>query len=105
MDYDPNLTSSGRMANQTVELTFQMWEYTKTMTISVGGNCTGLDVIECAIGNIEDELGGDSGEIILTNSDGDELSVELWDCKLEDILVGARITAISPASKDSENTD
>ncbi|WP_249509223.1 DUF5406 family protein, partial [Escherichia coli] len=27
MNYDPNLTSCGRMAKQTVRLTFGLWEY------------------------------------------------------------------------------
>ena len=95
MNYDPNLTNSGRIATQTVELTFQQWEYTAIKTTPVVGNCTGLDVIEFAIDNIWEELGYDKGEIILTNADGDTLSCELWENKLEDMLVCARITAIT----------
>lgn len=106
MNYDPNLTNSGRMATQTVELTFQQWEYTATKTTTVGGNCTGLDVIESAIGNIEEELGYDDGEIILTNAAGDTLGCELWENKLEDMLVCARIVAITPTPEsDEENTE
>ncbi|WP_244582464.1 DUF5406 family protein, partial [Escherichia coli] len=30
MNYDPNLTSCGRMAKQTVRLTFGLWEYRET---------------------------------------------------------------------------
>jgi hypothetical protein len=36
---------------QTVELTFQQGGNTVKMTEKVGGNCTGLDVIDCAISN------------------------------------------------------
>nr|MCD4237043.1 DUF5406 domain-containing protein [Escherichia coli] len=49
MNYDPNLTSCGRMAKQTVRLTFGLWEYRETFEVTVGGNLTGLDVISCAI--------------------------------------------------------
>ncbi len=49
MNYDPNLTSCGRMAKQTVRLTFGLWEYRETFEVTVGGNLTGLDVINCAI--------------------------------------------------------
>jgi len=103
MNYDPNLTNSGRMATQTVELTFQQWEYTATETTTVGGNCTGLDVIESAIENIEEELGYDDGEIILTNADGGTLVCELWEEKLKDMLVCARIVAITPTPESNEN--
>lgn len=88
------------MATQTVELTFQQWEYTATKTTTVGGNCTGLGVIESAIDNIEEELGYDDGEIILTNAAGDTLRCELWENKLEDMLVCARIIAIKPDDQD-----
>jgi len=89
------------MATQTVELTFQTWEYSVTKTTTVGGNCTGLSVIEAAIGNIKDELGGDDGELILTNAAGEELASELWENKLEDMLVCARIVAIEPTRHGS----
>lgn len=105
MNYDPNFTSSGRMATQTVELTFQTWEYSATKTTTVGGNCTGLSVIESAIGNIEDELGGDDGELILTNAAGEELGAELWENKLEDMLVCARIVAITPTPESDEENN
>ena len=100
MNYDPNLTCSGRMADQTVEMTFQQWEYTMTKTAVVGGNCRGLSIIECAVENLFDELGGEDGEITLTNANGDTLSCELWETKLEDLLVGARILSITPQAEE-----
>jgi hypothetical protein len=115
MNYDPNMTNSGRMAKQTVRLTFGMWEYRKTMEVEVGGNCTGLAVIECAVsiayGQLEqrglygskqtmavidmpslkdpdDELECDEG------SEGyDRLRGEDW---LKDMLISAEIIAIRP---------
>ena len=101
MNYDPNLTNSGRMADQTVELTFQQWEYTATRTTTVGGNCTGLSVIESAVDNIFDDLGGEDGEIVLSKPNGDTLACELWENKLADMLVGARITAITPEKEEA----
>lgn len=56
MDYDPNLTSCGRMAKQTVRLTFGIWEYRKTMDVVVGGNCSGMDVIDYAVELAHDQL-------------------------------------------------
>lgn len=56
MDYDPNLTCSGNMAIQRVRLTFGIWKYRAVIEAEVGGNCTGLDVIECAVGNAYETL-------------------------------------------------
>lgn len=98
MNYDPNLTNCGRTARQTVELVFQMWEYKATRTVVVRGNCTGHSVIESALHTVEEELGFDEGELVLTNEKGDTNTVELWEFKLEDMLVGARITHIEPAN-------
>ncbi len=101
MNYDPNLTKCGRMAEQIVELTFQQWEYSATRTATVGGNCTGMSVIECAVDNLFDELGGEDGEIILSKPNGDTLSCDLWEHKLADMLVGARIVAITPEKEEA----
>jgi hypothetical protein len=56
MNYDPNLTLCGRMATQTVRLTFGIWEYRAVMEVEVGGNCTGMTVIDCAVGIAYQEL-------------------------------------------------
>lgn len=50
MNYDPNLISSMR-AVQTVRLTLAAWEYRATLEVTVGGNCSGLDVLEAAVDN------------------------------------------------------
>lgn len=103
MNYDPNLTCCGNMAQQTVELTFQSWEYTTTKTVVVGGNCTGLAVIDFAINKVEEELGYDEGVLELTDDAGNVLESELWENPLEEMLVGARIISICPAP-DEANT-
>jgi hypothetical protein len=96
MNYDPNLTNSGKCAKQTVELTFQMWDYKKTMTTEIRGNTTGLSVIEAAVENIYDELGGDEGQIVLERGEDDNLYCELWEWELHEMLVSARIVSIEP---------
>ncbi len=102
MNYDPNLVSCGRRATQTVRLTFQRWGYTHTATVNVGGNCTGMTVMDCAIGMVFDNLDEVRGEsfIVMTNESGEELEVSDDDLKyrrwLEGMLVGAEILDIQP---------
>lgn len=109
MDYDPNLTNSGRMAKQTVKLTFGIWEYRKEMEVVVGGNCTGLTVIESAVERAYEQLerlgtylsDETYAVIYLDNSDGtqqmecadDEDYQEEW---LKDMLIKAEIVDIQP---------
>jgi hypothetical protein len=105
MNYDPNLTNSGRMAKQTVRLTFAQWEYRKTIETEVGGNCTGLTVIECAVDNVYDslprnrhdcaylEMGAVDGSGDTLICEDDEDSGDEW---LKDMLVCAEIVAIRP---------
>ena len=106
-NYDPNLTSSGNTAKQTVELTFQQWAYSTTRTVTVGGNCTGLSVIETALESVYDALpttGYDAAYIDMTDADQGVLTVEDLDERdydwLNSLLVSARIIAIEPATAD-----
>ncbi|ENH5344435.1 DUF5406 family protein [Escherichia coli] len=109
MNYDPNMTLCGRMAKQTVRLTFGLWEYRETFEVTVGGNLTGLDVINCAIESLYvtlpyeevlDERTGETdimatiniGELICQDED---LSGELW---LAGMLISAEIISIEPAT-------
>lgn len=108
MNYDPNLTNSGRMAKQTVRLTFGVWDYRKMFEVEVGGNCTGLTVIDAAVGKVLQELPvttrwGDGEVSILLlekTADGEveELEVEdeelQYDEWLKDMLIAAEIVAI-----------
>lgn len=105
MDYDPNLVLCGRHADQRVKLTFGNWDYRAEFTVTVGGNCRGLTVIESAVGMVYDRLPVSRGkwqlaELILTRVNGDRLSCEddadkgeEW---LKDMLIGAEIISIEP---------
>lgn len=106
MNYDPNLTNSGRMATQCVKLIFAEWDYRAEVTVKVGGNCRGLSVIKAAVSNAFDALkfdeyeGKEYSEITLKKPNGDELRVvdeelngEGW---LEDMLIAAEIISIEP---------
>tara|TARA_B100000700_G_scaffold88627_1_gene99915 strand:- start:27740 stop:28114 length:375 start_codon:yes stop_codon:yes gene_type:complete len=104
-NYDPNMTLSGRKAQQQVELVFQVWDYTAKFTVPVGGNCTGLSIMDSAIGTIYEDLPGlpydeETPMLILYNAAGepmecadDEDRDEDW---LKDMLVSARILSIEP---------
>jgi hypothetical protein len=117
MNYDPNLTCSGRMAKQAVRLTFGLWRYRAEMQVEVGGNCTGLIVIDCAVGiaygqleqrsirlsddtyaviQMADPSAPDSTLECGEDDGGDRLRGEGW---LKDMLIGAEITSITPATR------
>lgn len=104
MNYDPNLTCSGRMAKQTVKLTFQQWDFTAEIEQVVGGNCTGLSVIDCAVTMACDELEIEGGALFipLANADGEVLQCSDDDHRGEDwlknMLVRAEITSIEADS-------
>lgn len=108
MNYNPNLVNCGRMARQTIRLTFGMWDYRAEKETTVGGNCLGLEVIETAVENVYDRLPEDSHgyevkEIILKNNAGDELicrdDEDRADDWLKEMLVKAEIVAIEEDKK------
>lgn len=105
MNYDPNLTNSGRMAKQVVRLTFGQWQWRRTLEVTVGGNCTGFDVIDTAVNNAWEELPAadyddEIARITLLNADGDELYCEDDEGRgvdwLRDMLIAAEIVSIEP---------
>jgi hypothetical protein len=110
MNYDPNLTLCGRMAKQTVRLTFGLWEYRETFEVTVGGNLTGLDVISCAVESLYESLPNekilnlDTGEIdtVATIQIGElecmdeDVLGEVW---LAGMLIAAEIINIEPDGK------
>ena len=121
MNYDPNLTCSGNMATQQVRLTFGLWNYRAIVEVSVGGNCTGLDVIDSAVGNAYDTLtqrgiyGSDETYAVIIMADpttpGSTLECgendlceqprgEDW---LKYMLIGAEIISISPRAKQNKS--
>lgn len=110
MNYDPNLTCSGNMATQQVRLTFALWTYRAVIEVSVGGNCTGLEVIDCAVGNAYNTLpqvgiyGSDETYAVINMADPIDPDSQLQCCDddergeswLRDMLIGAEITSITP---------
>lgn len=115
MDYDFNLTYSGRKVDQAVELEFASGKYRYKTTVNVGGNCTGLDVIETAVSNAYNALEKESNDIskeeysflIMKDSEEKELLVEegqgpglgSGDDWLKEMLVSARIVSMVPVAK------
>lgn len=62
--YDPNIT----WADHTVEITYQLWDYAKTVEVRVSGNCRGFDILESAFAQHAEgtEFDSDDPEIILS---------------------------------------
>lgn len=110
MNYDPNYTLCGRMAKQTVRLTFGQWRHRGTFDVSVSGNITGLEVIRAAVDSLFESLStvpffnDETGENdkMSTISLGrlqcmdDDLRREEW---LADMLISAEIIAIEPEAE------
>ena len=101
MDYDPNL----KWGRQTVKLVFGQWRYRKEVLIDVGGNCTGLAVIEAAIGNFYEACSSDGDfefELELEDTEGGLLICEDEEGKgedwLKDMLICAEIVAIAASA-------
>lgn len=104
--YNPNCAISDRME---VEVTFGAWDYRKTLKAVVGGNCRGLDIINCAIGSICDDLpsypnNDEDGVaiIVLENEDGGTLECEDEEGRGEDwlkeMVISARIISLNGES-------
>lgn len=101
MNYDPNMTSSGRMARQRVRLTFGEWHFRSTVEVDVGGNCTGLTVIDSAVDTVYGQLNETASGIpaIYLEGDGNE-TLECADDEdegedfLKEMLVAAEILSI-----------
>lgn len=109
MNYDPNMTLSGRHAKQLVSLKFGVWDYRWTIEVEILGNCLGFDVIDAAIGRAYAELpsaeySSKVARLVLTRPNGDDLYCddeeqdgEEW---LRSMLIGAEITSIEPDAQD-----
>lgn len=112
IDFDPNLTMCGRFADQRVTLTFGLWEFRASITVTVGGNCTGLTVIESAIARALETLLDEHeryARIVMTNSAGDTLETDDEDDRGEEwlakMLISAEIISIEPEKKpEAEST-
>ena len=116
MNYDPNLTTCGNMATQTVKLMFALWEHRAEMTVQVRGNCTGLSVIESAVSIAYDQLeqedcdgmGTMIAKLILIDPAGEHLESSDQDERGEDwlkqMLIAAEIIEIQPEEKPQAPT-
>lgn len=97
-NYSPNI----RWGKQHVELTLMQWDYKKVITVDVGGNCTGFDVIECAVTSLYDDLAdkSDVAQIILHRDNGDTLEVSDEEMRAEEwlkaMLVSTQIVGWTP---------
>lgn len=106
MNYDHNLVFCGRFVNQTVKLTFGLWEYRAEIETVIGGNCLGLEVIDTAVEDVYDKLPTERHglkQLIMTDNNGGTL-----DCVdnegneydwLKNMLVKAEITKIEEDKK------
>jgi hypothetical protein len=74
-----NLDPNVHWGKKTFRLTFMQWDYSVTHEVTVGGNCSVFDNLDCVISNLADDIFDKGGEIILKRSNGDELSVDLED--------------------------
>lgn len=106
MDYDPNMVLCGRKVKQVIELVFADWEYRATHTVTIGGNCRGMSVIDSAVEHLFEELyDEDNGraKLVLTNASGDTLTDEDGDDEewLKGKLISARILSIEPDGRFS----
>lgn len=97
-DYSPNI----RWGKQHVEIILKQWRYEARFVELVGGNCTGMDVLECALDNLYDRLAerSDPAEVMLLAPDGDTLLCVDDEHKSNDWLkamcISLRIIAYDP---------
>lgn len=101
-NYDPNICNG--FAYHTVEVVLGKWDYKATHVVRVGGNCSGLDVMECAVGNLyyklpEEWFGGETlVTVVLTNNAGEELLCQdddgLGEDWLREMVIGVRVIGL-----------
>lgn len=101
-DYDPNITAAG--CNHSVRLVFGQFEYRAAFIAIVGGNCSGLTIIESAIEAVFESLpdsGGVASLIMQSISDEDD-ECQFDDDEdqgsdfLKDMLISAEIISVIP---------
>lgn len=106
LNYDANKIKSLGLRGeyfQRVRLIFGRWEYRAEFTVDVGGNCTGLSVIESAIDKVFSGLPDANpnvhySKLVLTDSSGNLLEIEdeddMGEDWLQDLLLSAEITTV-----------
>lgn len=83
-----------------IEILFQYDDYKASRTIEIGGNCVGWGVLDNSVDYLRYEDSDESDVIVLTNPEGDTISVPVDD--VEPYVVGVRIVDFKP---DGENDD
>lgn len=108
-DHDPNI----RWGKKKIEVIVQQWDFRKTFITEVGGNCVGFTNLECATGNIFDNLPtkpmlGDNGMedvpyIIMENDKGDDCEFMpedenpyRWDDWFKNMVVSVKLLEVTP---------
>lgn len=103
IDFDPNLTMSGRVAKFVVRLTLATWEFRKIVEVEMTTNMWGFDLIEYATEKAWEQLESseDAPEqafMVLTDAEGntmhcqdeEEYGVD-W---FRDYVIGAEIISV-----------
>lgn len=80
--YDPNVSQS----LQTVEITYQQWDYTAKVLVKIQGNCKGFDVLDAAIFSHAQDIYEQQGEeavLILCRAKEDGYGEDTLECSPE----------------------
>lgn len=102
---------NAREGRKTFKLTFRCWGYAAQHEVTVGGNCLAFDNLDCALGNLYDNLPlsrQDVPQLLLTDEKGDTLLCEDdeeqqtdW---LAEMLVCAELVAVEAKATHSNPT-
>lgn len=87
-----------------IEVTLQQWEYKKTFTVEIGGNCAGYENFDSAIDFVAEQImgGNDVADIDLINDKGETLCVEVsHDGDIKDMVVTIRIIDLKEGKNDN----
>lgn len=101
VNFDPNFTMCGRVAEYQVKLTFGLWEQRAEMLITCTNNVTGVRAIRWAVEQAYQSLPDEHGRAVINIGDiecvDEDNEGEDW---LSNMLVAAEIVSIKPTSKN-----
>lgn len=86
----------------TIEVTFQMWSYKHVQRVEVGGNTTGLSILDAGVQAVIDKLVQEEGSpLTMTSEDGDTLAFDFDEegDELEECVVCAEIVEVKRAAE------
>jgi hypothetical protein len=96
-DIIANNNPNNTWGKSVVEIVLKQWQYEKTFTLHVGGNCRGFDVLDAAVGMIYDHIldTEDDAAVTLIRADGETLlcedDEERGDGWIKDMVASVRI--------------